>query len=339
MTDLSIHPVYLSARAAIVAPERGIPLSVYFAKKWLPRLGPERWSLVLLLRAMSVDTQRRGDGTKRVTCSWRQLAEMLDVHEETVSSWLKHQLIPNDKPWRRIIPSDEKSKYLSLFIPRLRYAYETRNGKTRRIGFLLEVLMEDPVVQEDETLLQKQIELLQLQQGSLNLDTYRQAESVIGHPSDSPGLSANSPNRPISDLHYVNPNQPNLPNPANPMKTDLHNQSVNPNILDSQPNVKQDNYDRASYVNPPLVALPPPEPGETGKNVIKLDIMIQQLKQKRVNKNLRREVFDPIIQLTEQLLDDDHSRGMLFKVLNALYPERVDFVRCRRTCGCRRREK
>ena len=47
MTDLSIHPVYLSARAAIVAPERAIPLSLYFAQKWLPRLGPERWSLIL----------------------------------------------------------------------------------------------------------------------------------------------------------------------------------------------------------------------------------------------------------------------------------------------------
>jgi hypothetical protein len=66
MSDLTIHPVYLSARAAIVAPERAIPLTVYNTQKWLPRLGPERWSLVLLLRTLSIDAQRRGDGTKRV---------------------------------------------------------------------------------------------------------------------------------------------------------------------------------------------------------------------------------------------------------------------------------
>ena len=178
MSDLSIHPVYLSARAAIVAPERAIPVSLYATQKWLPRLGPERWCLVLLLRSMCIDSQRRSDGTKRVSCSWRQLSEILDVHEETVASWLKHQPIPNDKPWRRIIPSDEKSKALSLFIPRLRYAYETHKGKTRRIGFLLEVLMDDPVVPEDEVKLQKQMEVLQMQQGELGLETYRISDQI-----------------------------------------------------------------------------------------------------------------------------------------------------------------
>jgi hypothetical protein len=178
--DLFIHPVYLSARAAIVTPERAIPLSIYAAQKWLPRLGPERWCLVMLLRAMCIDSQRRSDGTKRITCSWRQLADMMDVHEETVASWLKHKPIANDKPWRQIIPTDEKAKYLSLFIPRLRYAYETHNGKTRRLGFVLEVLMEDPVVPEDEDKLRKQMELLQLQQGQLGLETYRLAEDIAG---------------------------------------------------------------------------------------------------------------------------------------------------------------
>ena len=75
MTDLSIHPVYLSARAAIIAPERAIPVTLYSTQKWLPRLGPERWCLVMLLRSMCIDSKRRGDGTKRVACSWRELAE------------------------------------------------------------------------------------------------------------------------------------------------------------------------------------------------------------------------------------------------------------------------
>jgi len=324
MTDFSIHPVYLSARAAIVAPERAIPLSLYFAQKWLPRLGPERWSLILLLRSMSVDSKRRSDGTKRVTCSWRQISDMLDVHEETVSSWLKHEPIPNDKPWRRIIPADDKAQNLALFIPRLRYAYETRNGKTRRIGFLLEVLMEDPVVEEDETRLQQQMELLQLQQGSLNLDTYRYAESVNNEATELPQISRDLHKQPDSNSRYVNPAQSELLNSDNPAQTDLHNRGVNPTNTDSPPSVKQDYVDQVNYVNQLSSNLPPPKSDESGKNVNELDILIQQLKQKNIKRNIRRDVFEPVIGLTETLLEDNHSTGMLFKVLNSLYPERID---------------
>jgi hypothetical protein len=153
----------------------------------------------MLLRSLSIDAKRRSDGTKRVSISWRQLAEMLDVHEETVASWLKHQPIPNDKPWRQIMPSDEKAENLGLFIPRLRYAYETHNGKTRRTGFLLEILMEDPVVPEDEARLQKQIELMRMQQGSLGLETYRMHENIEGNKLDLPELYGKNPGQQKTD--------------------------------------------------------------------------------------------------------------------------------------------
>lgn len=324
MSDLSVHPVYLSARAAIVAPERAIPLTLYATQKWLPRLGPERWCLVIVLRSLSIDSKRRSDGTKRVACSWRQLAEMLDVHEETVASWLKHQPIPNDKPWRRIIPTDEKAKTLALFIPRLRYAYETSNGKTRRIGFLLEVLMEDPVVPEDEVHLQKQMEVLQLQQGELGLETYRFDTNVNNENSDLPQILDISHNRHIPDLRYVNQPKAELPNQANPVQLGLHNRTVNPDYSDLPPNVKQQNHETASYVNQLNSNLPDTKSEKSEKNVNELDILIQHLKQKQLKKNIRRDAFEPIIQLTEFLLDDNHSKGMIFKVLNVLYPERLD---------------
>jgi hypothetical protein len=324
MSDLTIHPVYLSARAAIVAPERAIPLSVYATHKWLPRLGPERWALVLLLRSLSIDAKRRSDGTKRVSCSWRQLSEMLDVHEETVASWLKHQPIPNDKPWRRIMPVDEKSEYLSLFIPRLRYAYETRNGKTRRVGFLLEVLMEDPVVPEDEARLEKQMELLQLQQGSLNLETYRLHDPVNDASPDLPKLLPTSHTPVSSDSRSINPEQSDLPFVANNKFSDLPDAGVNPEKQGSPASVKQEFPGPPEYVKQSYVDLPGYEPEVSGKNVNELDILIQKLKHKQLSKNIRREVFAPIIEITEQLLDDDHSTGMLYKVLRALYPERMD---------------
>lgn len=324
MSDLSIHPVYLSARAAIVAPERAVPVTLYSAQKWLPRLGPERWCLVILLRGLCVDAPRRSDGTKRVTCSWRDLAEMLDVHEETVASWLKHQPIPNDKPWRSIIPSDEKAKYLALFIPRIRYAYETYNGKTRRVGFLLEILMEDPVVPEDEARLQQQVELLRLQQGELGLETYRITPAVRGDNLDLPKISANLREPQKTDLPYVNQKNLELPSKANPKQADLQKLLVNPNDSDLPPAVKQNNLGLDSYVNLPFSDLLPSKSAESSKNVNELDILIKQLKRTNLNKNNRRAIFDPIIRLTEVLLQDHHSGAMFYKMLTALYPEHLD---------------
>ncbi len=324
MSDLSLHPVYLSARAAIIAPERAIPVTLYSAKKWLPRLGPERWCLVLLLRGLCLDTPRRSNGTKRLTCSWRDLADMLDVHEETISSWLKHEPIPNDKPWRRIIASDEKAGYLSLFIPRLRYAYDTHSGKTRRVGFLLEILMEDPVVPEDEARLQQQVELLRMQQGELGLETYRLPHGVSGNQSDLPQISAKIRESENTDLRYVNPSNPDLRQLPNRTSSDLHNPIVNPTNSDLLIGVKQQNLELHSYVNPSFPGLSETKSEKSGTYVNELDILIQQLKKYRTAKNLRRDVFEPVIALTETLLQDNHSRAMLYKVLTALYPQRLD---------------
>ncbi len=324
MSDLSIHPVYLSARAAIVAPERAVPVTLYSAQKWLPRLGPERWCLIILLRGLCVDAPRRSDGTKRVTCSWRDLAEMLDVHEETVASWLKHQPIPNDKPWRSIIPSDEKAKYLALFIPRIRYAYETYNGKTRRVGFLLEILMEDPVVPEDEARLQQQVELLRLQQGELGLETYRITETVKGDNFDLPKISTSFREPQKADLRYVNQKNLELPNRANPKQADLQRTFVNPDDSDLLPVVKQNNPGSDSYVNLPYSNSLDSKSVESGKNVNELDILIKQLKRTNLNKNNRRAILEPIVRSTEVLLQDHHSGAMFYKMLNALYPEHLD---------------
>jgi hypothetical protein len=323
MSDLSVHPVYLSARAAIVAPEKAIPVTFYSVQKWLPRLGPERWCLVMLLRSLSIDTPRRSDGIKRVTCSWRELAELLDVHEETVASWLKHQPIPNDKPWRQIIPTDDRSEYLGLFIPRLRYAYQTHKGKTRRTGFMLEVLMEDPIAPEDEALLQQRIEILQMQQSELGLETYRLAENVKGEEVDLPQVSEIASKPESSSLHNVNQADPDLPTEANPAQLDLHNMIVNPKNLDLQASVKQHNVGSNSYVNLPIQDLHNDKSAESGKNVNELDILIQQLKRSNLKK-LRRNTLEPIVHLTEVLLEDNHSTAMFYKVLNALYPERLD---------------
>ncbi len=324
MSDLSIQPVYLSARSAIITPEKSIAVTLYSAQNWLPKLGPERWCLILLLRSLSIDAPRRGDGTKQITCSWRELAELLDVHEETIASWLKHKPIPNEKPWRQIIPVDDKSKFLSMFIPRLRYAYKTHNGKTRRTGFMLEVLMEDPVIPEHESQLRQQMDLLQMEQGKLGLETYRSVETVNTQLSNLPALPKNLEIPNNSDLHYVNQESSNSHVEDNRSYFDLHNDRVNRHNSDLQTNVKQEFVDTGHYVNQTNTGLHNSKPEIPGKNVNELDILIQQIKQKNISKRSSKSEFEPVVRLTETLLNDHHSTAMFYKVLGKLYPERLD---------------
>jgi len=75
------------------------------------------------------------------------------VDRRTIGQWLAHEPIPDQKPWHRLVPSPgEEIAYLGYFIPRLKYAYVHQDGVTRRQGFVLEILMEDPLVPADRAL-------------------------------------------------------------------------------------------------------------------------------------------------------------------------------------------
>lgn len=318
--NISLNPVYLSARSAIVIPERAIPVTIYALQKWLPRLGTERWSLIQFLRGLCMDAPRRPDGTKRVTSSWKFLGEALQVHEETIANWLRHEVIPGDKPWRRIMPIDDYAKYLSLFIPRLRYAYESRNGKTRRVGFLLEVLMEDPIAPEDEIRLAQQLELLRYEQAELGLA--QQSTPQILNPAeiDSPPLSPLTINK-LSDVNKTNPDLHHLHQSG---QTRLTTQPVNRSYSDLQPNVKQ--YYPGSPLDVISISsdLQASKSEEIGKNVNNLNTLIKNLKQLKDQKRNYLQILEPIVVLTENLLEDYHSTAMLYKVLKILFPDYTD---------------
>jgi hypothetical protein len=152
--QLALEPIYTTAASAIIRPELNVATSLYSVQKWLPLLGVQRWTLVQVLRCLCVHSPRRPDGTKWVTTTWKELADLLDVDRRTVGQWLAHESIPDQKPWHRLVPSPgEEIAYLSYFIPRLKYAYVHQDGVTRRQGFVLEILMEDPLVPADQALI------------------------------------------------------------------------------------------------------------------------------------------------------------------------------------------
>jgi hypothetical protein len=318
--DLLVNPVYLSARSAIVEPERAIPVTLYALKKWLPRLGTERWSLIQVLRGLCLDAPRRRDGTKRVVSSWKFLAECLHVHEETIASWLKHETIPDDKPWRRVAHTDDYSEYLALFVPRLRYAYETQNGKTRRVGFLLEVLMEDPIAPEDEVRLAHQVELLSYQQGRFGLG---KAESAQNNQQINPAQSG-LPRLPHNNINEVTSHQVDLPSSSQPVQDGLTTNGVNPENADLRPIVKQYYTGSVLDVTPENPISPYGKSDSVLTNVNKLRFLLEQLKQLKHQKRNYAQILEPVISLTEDLLEDYHSTKMLYKVLKVLFPERTE---------------
>ncbi len=152
--QLALEPLYTTAASALIRPELNVATSLYSVQKWLPLLGVQRWTLVQVLRCLCVHSPRRPDGTKWVTTTWKELADLLNVDRRTIGQWLAHEPIPNQKPWHRLVPSPgEETAYLGYFVPRLKYAYVHQGGVTRRQGFVLEILMEDPLVPTDRALI------------------------------------------------------------------------------------------------------------------------------------------------------------------------------------------
>ncbi len=151
---LALEPLYTTAASAIIRPELNVATSLYSVQKWLPLLGVQRWTLVQVLRCLCVHSPRRPDGTKWLTTTWKELADLLGVDRRTIGQWLAHEPIPDQRPWHRLVPPPgEEIAYLGYFIPRLKYAYVHQDGVTRRQGFVLEILMEDPLVPADRPLI------------------------------------------------------------------------------------------------------------------------------------------------------------------------------------------
>ena len=278
-TEIALRPVYLSARSAIVQPEKGTLVTSYSMEYWLPRLGVHRWTLVQLLRNRCANLPRRPDGTKRLTVTWKDLAAHLEVRPDTLGEWLRHEPIPDNRPWRRIVPVDEKATWLAMFIPRLRYVYRREGGKTRRVGFLLEIMMEDPLIPEHEEMV----------------------------------------NQMVNQQRDVKLLEPDLQSALPPPVTDLLPDSHNPVSLlkpVSQIDVKLSEPD-----------LHPRETPQAGGNVNEQTIntyINNKLNLTFTSKRAIRKALKPLVEMTEELLDDYHSAAMFYKVLTALYPDHLD---------------
>lgn len=283
-TEIGLRAVYLSARSAIVQPEKGITVTSYSLEHWLPRLGVHRWTLVQLLRNLCANLPRRPDGTKWLSVTWKDLAAHLEVRADTLSEWLRHEPIPGNHPWRRIVAADEKATWLAMFIPRLRYIYRREGSKTKRVGFLLEIMMEDPLVPEHEKMVNQMVD----QQGSVKLlKPDSQSDVKLPQPDSQGGVKLPQPD---------SQGAVKFPQP------------------DSQDSVK--------LLQPDSHLCETPQTGEN-VNVNELTRYIGNIDLRLTSRRLIRRELKPVVTLAERILDDYHSTAMLYKVLLALYPNHL----------------
>jgi hypothetical protein len=284
--QLALEPIYTTAASAIIRPELNVATSLYCVQKWLPLLGVQRWTLVQVLRCLCVHSPRRPDGTKWLTTTWKELADLLNVDRRTIGQWLAHEPIPDQKPWHRLVPpSGEEIAYLGYFIPRLKYAYVHQDGVTRRQGFVLEILMEDPLVPADQALI-------------------AQGPQTLRRGSGQGGA------------YYA---------PVKSQDLTLPPESVESGNITSHPDVKSAKQTLRLNVTPENLTSQSRKVVEPDTNVKQLTTYITNgLNLNLTTKRRVRRALKPVVNMAEAILDDYHSTAMLYKVLLALYPNHLD---------------
>ncbi|MFQ5595666.1 MAG: DnaA N-terminal domain-containing protein [Anaerolineae bacterium] len=311
LTNLLPQPVYQALRNHFLRPQDTVHVTQYFFQEWFPRLGLQRWLLVLLLR----EVLSRSDQSGLVRITREEVAAFLECSEKTVSDLLRHIPHPTRKGWRTIDPNgpdgepDPRRQALGLFIPRLRYWYEKSPGSTappKRRGFIIAVSIDDPLTPED----QARMRSLSLDQISdIVAGDVTTAQQEVSQETETPKRAAN----PLGETPERSINPSGMP-PKRQM--DLSGTLSEESNTLSGPSLKGNSDPSGSLKGPNDAIL---------LTLTELTNYIQE----NVNKNLTstteiRRAVAPLVQLTEEILADFHSTGMFYKVLCSLYPDHLD---------------
>jgi len=287
--QLALEPIYATAASAIIRPELNVATSLYSVQKWLPLLGVQRWTLIQVLRCLCVHSPRRPDGTKWLTTTWQELADLLGVDRRTIGQWLAHEPIPDQRPWHRLVPSPgEEIAYLGYFIPRLKHAYVHQDGVTRRQGFVLEILMEDPLVPADQAL------ITQTRRGNYYAPV-KSPHLTLRPDVKSENLTSRPSVKSASPTSQTGVMSENLTSRSGVMSENPTSQGRKVTKSDTNVNVKQ----LTTYISN------------------ELDLGLTDVRQ-------IRKALKPVVNMAEAVLDDYHSTAMLYKVLLALYPRHLN---------------
>lgn len=128
---IMLQRAYGSRRAAVVQPERGMFLTLYFFNNWLPLLGHSAATIILAARSMCYWNPLTGELRNTVETDMAELARRAAVSVRTVKDVLAHDLV---------------QRYFLRYVVR---RMMTPNG-VRTAGITLQVRMDDPLTPADQ---------------------------------------------------------------------------------------------------------------------------------------------------------------------------------------------
>jgi hypothetical protein len=128
---LMLARAYGSKRAAVIQPERGMFVTLYFFLNWTPLIGHSAQAVILAARSLCYWNPITGELRNTIETDMSELAERAAVSVRTVKDVLNHELV--------------KRYFLRYRVRRMM----TPNG-VRTAGILLSVRMDDPLTPTDQ---------------------------------------------------------------------------------------------------------------------------------------------------------------------------------------------
>jgi hypothetical protein len=128
---IMLQRAYGNRRAAVVQPERGMFLTLYYFNNWLPLLGHSAATIILAARSM---------------CYWNPLTGELRNTVETDMAELAHRAAVSVRTVKDVLAQDLVQRYFLRYVVR---RMMTPNG-VRTAGITLQVRMDDPLTPTDQ---------------------------------------------------------------------------------------------------------------------------------------------------------------------------------------------
>jgi hypothetical protein len=126
-----LQRAYGDRRAAVIQPERGMFMTLYFLYQWLPLIGQSAMTVILAARSMCYWNPMTGELRNVVETEMKEIAQRAAVSVRTVKAVLNDDLV--------------KTYFLRYRVRRVM----TTNG-VRTAGIVLQVRMDDPLTPEDQ---------------------------------------------------------------------------------------------------------------------------------------------------------------------------------------------
>jgi hypothetical protein len=135
---ITLSPFYHSALNAIIEPDKFVPCSRYFLRRWSPLLGGVGVQIVLTLRSLGYNNRKTGERRDGIEIELAELAGLIGVHRATLLRELGSTKGTLTNPALHLFVKREKQ-----------YWREPVTNRLLRTANIYRIAMDDPLHEED----------------------------------------------------------------------------------------------------------------------------------------------------------------------------------------------